>query len=239
MTTPAPPSPRLRTIALSVLVIVVGLILLCSASSVVKWVGAPFLVLPRVLGLLEPVHSDEIVAIPMTSSPTGVTFPRAETYAVYVSDLDLLEVSNELVDTGSPPWLIVQRAATGASIPVALVERGLLPYDEPRAPGRPVLLFEIPEPGTYALTHPRRTSDLYLVPDRTTGREAVIVGSFGVQLALLSVPLVRIFGRPWFDRRRSWRAHQRERRMASDLALRQAAERRSRGGSGSGGPASE
>ena len=238
MTTPPPPPPRLRSIALGILIIVIGVVLLCSASSVVKWAGAPFLVLPRVLGILESVRNDEIVAVPMAAPPTAVTFPRAESYAVYVSDLSLLEITNQLIESGSPPWLVVQRAATGESIAVKLVERGLLPYDEPRAPGRPALTFEILEPGVYAFSHPGREFAFYLVPDRTTGREAVIVASFGIQLALLALPLFLVFGRPWLDRRRRWQAHQRERRMASELALRQAAERSRRGGSGSGGSAS-
>ena len=228
MTTPPPPPPKLRNIALGILVAVLVVLLLCSASSAVKWAGAPFLVVPRILGILESVRSDEIVAVPMAAPPTSVTFPQAEVYAVYTADLSLLEITSQLIESDSPPWLVVQRAATGESIPVELVDRGLLPYDEPRAPGRPVLRFEIVEPGTYAMTHPRREVAFYLVPDRTTGREAVIVASYVIQLTLLAFPLFLVFGRPWLDRRRRWQAHQRERRTASGLALRQAAERRAR-----------
>jgi hypothetical protein len=148
-------------------------------------------------------------------------------------------VTDELAAAGAPPWLVVQRAATGETIPVESVARGLLPYDDPRVPGRPVLSFEIVEPGDYALSHPRRALDFYLVPDRTTGREGVIAASLIVQVGLLLVPLMFVFGRPWLERRRSWRAHQRERRSASDEAMRRAAERRgTRGGSGTAGSAS-
>jgi hypothetical protein len=101
-----------------------------------------------------------------------------------------------------------------------------MPYDDPRAPGRPVLMFAIDEPGTYALSHPRRNLTVSLVPDRTTGREGLIAAAAVVQLALLAAPVAILLGRPWLERRRSWREHQRQRRAASDAVVRRRAVRR-------------
>lgn len=226
MATPLPPQPKVRSIVAGILTVVVLVVLVCSASSVVKWAGSSLLILPRVFGLLESVHGEEIVALPLDQSPTAVTFPRPESYAVYTSDLDLLEITASLSDTQASPWLVVQRAATGESVPVSFVGRGLMPYDDPRAPGRPALVFSIGEAGTYALSHPRRPFAVYLVPDRTTGREGLIAVAAFAQLALLAMPAVILVGRPWLARRRAWREHQRERRQASDAMLHRRAARR-------------
>jgi hypothetical protein len=205
---------------LGVLVVVLLIVFLCSASVIVKWAGTAFLVLPRVVGLLENVRGDEIVALPMDSSPTAVGFPRVERDQVYTSDLELLEIAASLHASDATPWLVVQRVATGETVAVSFVGRGLMPYDDPRAPGRPILAFEIAQPGTYALSHPRRQMTVSLVPDRTTGKEGLIALAFLAQLALLAGPFALIFGRPWLERRRAWRRHQQERRRASETMLR-------------------
>src|SRR3990170_1817515 len=187
MSTPPPPTPRLRSIMLGILVVVTLIVFLCSASVMVKWAGTTFLVLPRLVGLLEDVRGDEIVALPMDSSPTAVVFPRAERYLVYTSDLELLEIAASLHASEVTPWLVVQRVETGETVAVSFVGRGLIPYDDPRAPGRPILAFEIAQPGTYALSHPRQDLAVALVPDRTTGQEGLIALGFLAQLALLAV----------------------------------------------------
>src|SRR3972149_6634721 len=197
MTTPPPPPPRLRNIMLGILVVVTLIVFLCSASVIVKWAGTTFLVLPRVVGLLENVRGDEIVALPMDSSPTA-----------------------------APPWLVGQRVEPGETVAVSFVGRGLMPYDDPRAPGRPILAFEIAQPGTYALSHPRREMTVSLVPDRTTGKEVLVALAFLAQAALLAGPFAIIFGRPWLGGRRAWRRHQQERRRASETMLRGRAGRR-------------
>ena len=220
MATPLPPPPRLRNIGLGILIVAVLVVLVCSASSAVKWAGSAFLVLPRAIGVLESVRGDEIAALPMDSSPTAVTFPRPERYQLYTGDLDLLEVAASLHSAGSTPWLTVQRAETGEAIPVSFVGRGLTPYDDPRVPGRPIFAFEIPEAGTYALSHPQRPLIVSLVPDRTSGKEVLIGASFLAQLGLLAIPAYLVFGRPWLERRQSWRRHQQEQRRASEAMLR-------------------
>lgn len=226
MTTPPPPQPKIRSIVVGMLLIVVLVVMVCSAGSVVKWIGVPFLVVPRVLGALDSLQGRELVRLPMATSPTAVTFPRAETYLVYVGDIGLLEISETVSSAQAPPWLTVQRAETGESILVEPVRRGMMPFDEPRAPGRPVYRFTITEPGTYALSHPRREIFVALVPDRTTGKEGVIAAFFLAELALLALPFAIVLGRPWLRRRQAWRQHQRRRREASDAVM----QRRSRGG---------
>jgi hypothetical protein len=225
MATPFPPSPRIRDIVLGMLIAAVCLGLLFSASSVVKWVGAPFLILPRALGIIGGFAPHEIVEIPLGSPPTGVTFPAAESYAVYVSDLRLLEVADVISDSGAPPWLVLQREDTGESVPVEAIARGLIPFDEPRVPGRPVYRFTIEEPGTYAVTHPRSVSSAFLVPDRITGKESQLAWAAVIQLALLAIPVLWVFMPRYLERRRRWRAHQKERRAATEHVRRRQAAR--------------
>jgi hypothetical protein len=220
VTTPLPPQPKLGSIALGILVALALVVALCSASSLLKWAATPLLVVPRALGIIGSVRGQEIVAVPMATTPAVITFPHAETYAVYIGDINLLELTNQMAETDSPPWLVVQNTETGATVPVDYVQRGLLPFDEPRVPGRPVLTFEVPGPGTYVLNHPRREFDLYLVPDRVSGREGLIGLLVLVEIGLLMIPVYLVYGRRWLERRRLWRAHQRERRAATDEILR-------------------
>jgi hypothetical protein len=226
MATPFPPSPRIRDILLGMLIAAVCLGLLFSASSVVKWLGAPFLIIPRALGIIGTFAPYEIVELPLGSSPTGVTFPAAESYAVYVSDLRLLEVAAVISGSAAPPWLVLQREDTGESVPVEAIDRGLSPFDEPRVPGRPIYRFTIEEPGTYAVSHPHSVSSAYLVPDRITGKESRLAVAALIQLALLAVPVLWVFLPRYMERRRRWRAHQRERRAATEHVRRRQAARR-------------
>lgn len=215
---------------LGVLLGVMLLMLLCSASSAVKGAGALLLVLPRAAGLLETVRAEEIAVVPMDSSSTAVTFPFADAYHVYVADLNLLEIAEALERSESAPWLVVHRADTGESVPVEFTGRGLMPYDDPRVPGRPVFRFVISDPGAYVLSHPRRPVQVYLVPDRTTGRESTILLVSVGQLGIAGFAVGLGFGRPYFERRRRWREHQAQRRAATEEVLRRRRQRPSGGG---------
>ncbi len=182
-------SPRVRTIGLGIGLFVVLLILVCSLSQGVKWAGVALLFLPERLGLAEPVHRAEVTPIDMQTSPLQVSFPEAQAYHVYTSDYELLVISDELARSDAPAWLTVIRSETGARVQVAILGRGLMPYDSPLAAGRPVLAMQIEHAGSYVLDFPTRKATMTIVPDRTTGREAAIFAAFAVQLAVLAAPL--------------------------------------------------
>jgi hypothetical protein len=180
--------PRIRTIGLGIGLFVVLLILICSLSQGVKWAGAALLFLPEQVGLAEPVHRAEVTPLDMQVSPQQVAFPGAQAYHVYTSDYDLLVISDELARSRAPAWLTVTQSGTATQAPVTILERGLRPYDTPWASGRPVLAMQIEEAGSYILDFPTRKATMTIVPDRTTGREAVILIAFAVQLAVLASP---------------------------------------------------
>lgn len=180
--------PRIRTIGLGIGLFVVLLILVCSLSQGVKWAGAALLFLPERVGLVEPVHRAEVTPIDMQASPLQIAFPTAQAYHVYTSDYDLLVISDELARSEAPAWLTVTQSETGSRVQVTILGRGLMPYDSPWAAGRPVLAMQIEEGGSYILDFPTRKATMTIVPDRTTGLEAVIITAFVVELAGLAAP---------------------------------------------------
>lgn len=181
--------PRVGTIGLGIGLFVVLLILVCSLSQGVKWAGAALLFLPERLGLAEPVHRAEITPLDMQISPLQVSFAYAQAYHIYTSDYDLLVISDVLAQSDAPAWLTVIQSGTDARVQVTILGRGLMPYDSPLAAGRPVLAMQIEEAGSYILDFPTRKATMTIVPDRTTGREAAILTTFAVQLAVLAAPL--------------------------------------------------
>jgi hypothetical protein len=180
--------PRLLTIVLGIAVFILFLIALCSLSQGVKWAGSVLLFIPERLGLVRTVRPAEVFEFDIARSPVQVTFTRAGLYQVYTSDYDLLVISDQLAQSGSPPWITITEAGSGAPVVVTHITRGLLPYDTPYAAGRPVIEVQVPEPGDYVLDYPTRPAEISMVPDYVTGHEALIYAAFAVQLLILALP---------------------------------------------------
>jgi hypothetical protein len=214
--------PRLLSIGLGIAVFILFLIALCSLSQGVKWAGSVLLFIPERLGVVRTVRPAEVFKFDMTRSPAQVTFTRAGLYQVYTSDYDLLVISDQLAQSGSPPWVTITEVGSDAPIVVTYITRGLLPYDTPYASGRPVLEVQIPERGDYLLDYPTRPAEVSMVPDYVTGREALIYAAFAVQLLILALPfailLYRREQRTWRqsheDRARSIKQFEKIRRLA-------------------------
>jgi hypothetical protein len=200
--------PRLLTIGLGIALFALFLIALCSLSQGVKWAGSVLLFIPERLGLVHTVHPAEVFEFDMTRSPAQLTFTRAGLYQVYTSDYDLLVISDQLAQSGSPPWITVTKAGSDAPVAVTYITRGLLPYDTPHASGRPVLEFQIPEPGNYALDYPTRQAEMSMVPDYVTGNEALIYTTFAAQLLILALPVAILLYR---REQRAWQRSHEER----------------------------
>lgn len=180
-----PQSPTFRGMLLGVVLIIIATLLLCSLSDVLKTVGSPFLFIPSVLGLVRTVGQEDVRTIEMANSPTAVRLPQPGRYAVYVDDIDMLSITDSLINSRGNPWLKVKAQATGETIPTTLIERGLRLYDTPLAKGRPVINFTIAQPGVYELTHPRRKINMRIVPDYTTGHETLLAVIYLVQIVLI------------------------------------------------------
>ncbi len=197
---------------------VIALMLLCvfswSLGAVIKWVGAPFLLLPDALGLARQVQRQEIMPFDLNVSPNAVTLPAAGRYAIYIGAVEVLEVTDQIMASGADPWLSVKSLANGRAQPVEFIRRGMAPFDTPFAPGRPVMTFTVPAAGRYELTHMRRLATAAIVPDYVTGQESLLWTLYAVQLALVvGVPALLYYQR-----------HRDEWEMAAQLKARRRAE---------------
>ncbi len=179
--------PKIRNILIGIALFAVFLVTVCSLPQVVKTLGTGLLYLPSRLGLVEIAPRDQVKAYEMRTSPPELTITRPGRYSAYTDDYDLLVLTDELNLQGAEPWLVVTDPVTGSRVHLAGVVRGLMPYDSPYAAGRPVFTFDVPQPGVYALTYPRRAAVFYIVPDTTTGKERIIWLAYIVQLAILAL----------------------------------------------------
>jgi len=201
--------PRLRSIVLGILLFAILLMLVCGLSNLVKLAGAPFLWIPSAIGLVQPLHSEDIAVLDLGDSPNLVDISEPGLFSVYTDDYDLLMMSIQLEDSQAEPWLSVVRMEDGVPVELAYVERGLRPYDTPFAKGRPIFTFRLESPGRYALTHPVRPAAISMLPDYTTGKERTLAAAYLVQLLLLAAPVAVLFYRRYEP---GWRARREERR---------------------------
>ena len=181
-----PRSPTFRAMLAGIIIVIIAMMLVCALGDVLKIVGAPFLFVPGTLGIIQTVGPEDVRTVEMADSPTIVRLLRPGLYAAYVDDLDLLTITDSLINANGKPWLKVKALDNGEQIPATFIERGLRLYDTPYAKGRPVINFAVDRPGAYELTHPRRKITMSIVPDYTTGRETLVTLIYLVQIALVA-----------------------------------------------------
>jgi hypothetical protein len=198
--------PQFRSILIGIALVVILLVLLCSLSQAVKWIGAAFLFLPDRLGLVRMVTAEEAIPVDLASQSNSVRFPAAGRYALFVADYDLLKLTDDMSAAGASPWLTITSVGTGARLPIEYVTRGLVPYDTPVVPGRPVLAVQVSEAGEYVLVHTVRRVTIWIVPDYTTGNESRILAVIAAQVLILLIILGSVYIR---------RQQQRQERLAT------------------------
>lgn len=167
-------------------VFAIVLFLIFRLPELVKLLGVPFSALPTVAGVMEPVAREEIAALTLAPRTIRVehTFTEAGPYLVQTRDNDLLSFSSS---EKIPSWLKVIDGA-GNQLPVAVVWRGVRPYDTLLVPGRPSARFEIGAPGTYLLEYPNsqnEPTDIAVVPDRLVEREQALSRWYVGQLLVI------------------------------------------------------
>ena len=219
----APRSPRLRDIFIALVVLIALIFALINLGAVVKFVGAGFMLIPSALGIVHRVGPQEVFTYDLSGSPTLVGISQPGRYALYAYDWDLLTTADQMEQTGAPPWITLKSQLTNEAVPVAFVSRGMRPYDTPLAKGRPVLSFVIERPGVYVMRHPAKPSTISIVRDYVTGHERPLTFAFLVQIAVIVLPLMFLYGRRYLARRNALRAAQRQRRAESDAFWREQA----------------
>lgn len=214
-------------ILLGIIIFVLVLAAICTLSAVVKQAGNALLYVPGWLGLVHRVTPAEIRELDLTGSPVMARFDRPGAYQVYTSDYDLLNISM-LMEEGSTTkaWLKVVPAGSETSLPVAFVSRGLMPFDSPYAEGRPVLRFDVPQPGPYELVFPTRKASIYFVPDEVTGREWYYWLIFALEAFIVLVLPGRYLLRRIIEERTSFDEHRRTQRARADAFWQREEQRR-------------
>jgi hypothetical protein len=220
-------APRVRDIALALVIGLVILIAFLKLGDVVKVAGAVLYYVPARLSLVKQAGGGEVQRFNLTTMPELVSFPEAGRYALYTSDYDLLSITEALKQSEREPWITIKAADTGRPVPLEFVDRGMRVYDSHSAPGRPVLTFVIPEPGFYQLMHTRRPAQVAFARDYVTGNEVRIATVFALEIALVAAPFLIVFGRRYWRKQNAIRQMQRARRAEADAAMRSIAERRS------------
>lgn len=177
-------APTFRSIAGGLFVLALLLFLLCSIGQLVRWMGSALLLIPAALGMVEQVRPGDVRAIDIRTSPSLIWIEKPGRYAVYTDSLELLEITDNLIAARAKPWLAIRNTATGQAVPVAFVERGVIIFDTPLASGRAIFAFDIPEAGSYELTHLTRRTTLTLTPDYVTGNEGKLMLIVAIELGL-------------------------------------------------------
>ena len=210
-------SEWVQLIASLILVPVLIWALFFLAPVLVKVAGTPFLFIPSTLGVIQRASPDEVITIPTNGYNATFFLSRAGAYAVYADDVfwqqdaDSGDVRQSALVPGRQ-WLKIQYVETNTDIRVVPVTRGLRPYDELVARGRPMFTFQAPGPGWYRVVY-LYTPPTYvaILPDYVTGNEDLLTTLIIGQLALL---LAYPIGR----RIQKWRVRRQERRRKREEA---------------------
>lgn len=187
MTNGLPPQPTFRSIFGGIALVMILILAILNIDKIIKYTGAGLTFIPSKLGLFPVVSRVEVVLVDMRSTPTWLTFFKPGHYLFYTDNYDLLVINDAIISANSKPWLVIQ-TDSGEPIQVNLIERGMAIYDTPLARGRPVASFEVVHPGLYAISHPRRPINAFIVPDYTNGYESTI--SFFMWLQVVMVILL-------------------------------------------------
>lgn len=219
-------SPRYRDIGLALVIGIIALIAFLKLGDLVKQAGALLYFLPARFGLLEQAGRDEVWRYQLNTMPEVISFGEPGRYAIYTGDYDMLTITDALKEAEGASWMTVTAVDTGERIPVEFVKRGLRPYDNHLAPGRPVMTFTIPRSGFYQLEHTTRPAAIGIARDYVTGREGRTTAVFVAETLLVLTPLAVVFGRRYGRTRGARRQVQRQRRADADAVFQRLAERR-------------
>lgn len=182
-------SPKVSSILIGIIIFIILLVSVCSLSEVIKTLGAPFLYIPRQLGVIDSVTKADLIVVDMNRSPDEIYFGKPGRYAAYAINYDILTTSDALMEAGAVPWLRLTSKSTNQEAEIVFVHRGILPFDSPLAKGRQILTFVIPEAGTYTAVHMTNPDKIYILPDYVTGKEKTLLFWYLLQILVILTPI--------------------------------------------------
>ena len=181
--------PRIRNIILGILILAFGIMLVGNLGEIVKWSGYVLITPLNKLGLLNLVSKAEITPIDLSIPKQEVEFGIPGCYALYTSNLDLLTVTDAVLEDKGNPWLKINNPNHQAKVNVGFVRRGLMVYDTPFAEGRPIYTFEIPSSGSYLIENITRPGAVgYFVRDYVTGNEKKYGTFIAIEILIICAP---------------------------------------------------
>lgn len=196
-----PKQPTCLSIGLGISLFVLLFLAFLRIPDVVKFAGAGLMYVPAKIGLIDMVTPRDVIPMSLAENPSSIMFPSPGRYIMYINNYDLLVVHDAVVEGNSHPWINIRSESLDTEVAVTLIGRGLAWYDTPFAPGRPVISFEIDQPGVYQFTHPTRPDVAHIVPDTLTGQESRITFWVLVEIALISGIVIYIVRKRTASRR--------------------------------------
>ncbi|OJX37945.1 MAG: hypothetical protein BGO78_07835 [Chloroflexi bacterium 44-23] len=182
----------IRAIIFGIIAFIILLTMICGLAEVVKFIGAPFLILPEKLGWIPDVSRKDVIPVDMQLNTIDLNLNRAGDYVVYAHDYDLLLVTDQLARANANPWLKVTSSTSGQSINLNYEQRPLIPFDSSLVRGRPIFHFAIETPGIYNFKFPKRFTVINVLPDQLTGNLGIILFSFFLQITIIGFPLAAL-----------------------------------------------
>jgi len=166
----------------------IGLVLMFIVTPIetVKRLGAPLLVLPSTIGLYHTPAPEEIQTIIMHQGRPRININTPGPYVLYTDEQTMLQRAN-MFDDAQRSWLTLRSLSDQHEINGINITRGVLPYDSAFISGRPIVRFEIDQPGTYEMIYARQSGTVYFLPDPTKAQENRVVLAMLGQLVLLAL----------------------------------------------------
>jgi hypothetical protein len=202
--------------AIAVLVMAFVVRFFVAPVETLKLLGAPFLLLPTVLGVLPAVDADDVHLVVLNTRSPVIQIDAPGRFAMYASDDAMLARANSLADS-DVTWLKLKEVGAVEPVASTVIKRGALIYDPVAVPGRPVMSFTVTKHGRYELVFVRQSGEMHFAPDLVTGRDATILAWIAGQVFVL-VGVLFIWALPRL------RASRAQARLAAEEASRKRAE---------------
>ncbi len=189
------------------------------APTLVKLAGAPFWLVPSLIGVVDRASPEEVLVLPTDRPSVEFVLPATGRYVVY-ADESFWAPDRSLTDWRHSPlrtghiWLRIEHLPDHRVLPITPVERGIRPYDELAAKGRPFYEFQ-GEAGLYRAVYVD-TPPTYVavLPDYVGAQEGKLKALMLGELALvLAYPSWR-----WWRRRRAEARARRSKRAEAERA---------------------
>lgn len=184
--------PYSRDILITIIILLALIPFAIFSPDAVKIISLPFGFIPSKLGIQEQVGDNDKHLIELANPATPVQLNKAGLYALYSNDIEVIHHIRQY----EASWLTLEEQATKLPTTLWVVERGVRPYDTLLARGRPLLRFQIVQPGSYVVLQSSGIiGTLTLVPDPNAQREKALNWAYAMQFFFIIAVVLIIYYR--------------------------------------------